>query len=145
MSMRNISLKVAVGFAYPNDPEASYHHGVIPAGYARVGVDEVMTGFHTMELEIPGGEEEKTQGDVERGFALWNKKYIILPDSLPRPPTPPCSSPPQQQSPHLPERDPARVHLDLRRVRKSPLSISGGGAAVRLLGRNLERDRKSVV
>ena len=107
MSMRNISLKVAVGFAYPNEPEATYHHGVIPAGYARVGVDEVMTGFHTMELEIPGGEEEKTLGDVERGFALWNKKYIVLPDSLPRPPTPPCSSQPQQESPHLPERDPS--------------------------------------
>ena len=26
---------------------------------------------------------------------------------MPRPPIPPCSSPPQQQSPHLPERDPS--------------------------------------
>ena len=41
-----------------------------------------------------------------RGFVLWNKKYIVFPGSLPRLPTP-CSSPPQQQSPPLPERDPS--------------------------------------
>ena len=38
----NISFKVAVGFALPNEPGASYHLGQIPAGYARVGVDEII-------------------------------------------------------------------------------------------------------
>jgi len=104
---RNISFKVAVGFVCPNEDGATYHHDSIPAGYARVGVDEIVTGFETMELEIPGGDDEKTLGDVKRGFALWNKKYIVFPGPLPRPPTPPCSSPPQQESPHLPERDPS--------------------------------------
>lgn len=107
MSMRNISLKVAVGYALPNQPRASYHLGDIPAGYARVGVDEIVPGFETMDLEIPGGDEEKTLGDVKRGFVLWNKKYIVFLGSLPRPPTPPCSSPPQKQCPSLPERDPS--------------------------------------
>ena len=104
MSMRNISLKVAVGYALPNQPGASYHLGDIPAGYARVGVDEIVPGFEIMDLGIHGGDEEKTLGDVKRGFVLWNKKYIVFPGSLPRPPTPPCCSPPQQQSPTLPKR-----------------------------------------
>ena len=99
--MRNISMKVAVGYALPNEPEASYHNGDIPAGYARVGVDEIMPGFETLSLEIPGGDGEATLGEVKRGFALWNKKYIFLS----RPSTPPCSSPPHQQSPSLLDRD----------------------------------------
>ena len=127
VSMRNISFKVAVGYVYPIEDGAMYHHDSIPAGYARVGVDDIVTGFETMELDIPGGDDEKTLGDVKRGFALWNKKYIVFSDPLPRPPqqqrpstpprssppqqqrqsTPPRSSPPQQQSPHLPERDPS--------------------------------------
>ena len=107
MPTRNISLKVAVGYALPNQPGASYHLGDIQAGYARVGVDEIVPGFETLELEIPGGEEERTLGEVKRGFVLWNKKYIVFPGSLPRPPTPPYSSPPQQQSQPLPERDPS--------------------------------------
>ena len=33
MLMKNISFKVAVGYALPNQPGASYHLGQIPAGY----------------------------------------------------------------------------------------------------------------
>ena len=51
MLMKNISFMVAVGFALPNEPRASYHVGQIPAGYARVGVDEIIPGFETLELD----------------------------------------------------------------------------------------------
>jgi hypothetical protein len=40
--MKNISKKVAVGVALPNAPEATIHGNPVPAGYARVGVDEVL-------------------------------------------------------------------------------------------------------
>jgi len=125
--MRNISIKVAVGYVYPAEDGATHHHQPIPAGYARVGVDDIVAGYETMNLDIPGGDDENTLGDVKRGFALWNKKYIVFSDPLPRPPTPPRSgpheqqspheqqgpstppgsSPHEQQSPHLPERDPS--------------------------------------
>ena len=39
VSMKNISLKVAVGFALPSEPGACIHGCPIPAGYAHVGVD----------------------------------------------------------------------------------------------------------
>ena len=74
MAMGNLSFKVAVGYALPNEPGASYHLGDIPAGYAHVGVDEIVPGFEMLNLEIPGGDEEKTLGEVKRGFALWTKK-----------------------------------------------------------------------
>ena len=68
--MKNISFKVEVGYALPNEPGASYHLGQIPAGYARVGVDEIMVGFETLELDYRGGDDEKTLGEVKHGFVL---------------------------------------------------------------------------
>ena len=107
MLMKNISFKVAVGYALPNEPGASYHLGQIPAGYARVGVDAIIPGFEALELDYPGGDDETTLGQVKHGFVLWNKKYIVLPGSAPRPPTPPSRSPPPTSPPFLPQRDPS--------------------------------------
>ena len=76
MSMKNMSFKVAVGYALPNQSGASYHLGGLPAGYARVGVDEVVPLYANLYLDIPGGDGEKTLGEVEKGIALWNKKNI---------------------------------------------------------------------
>ena len=61
-----------------------------------------MTGYQSLELDISGGDEEKTLGEVELGIVLWKKKYIVFPDSAPRPPTPPSTNPPPQ-SPSLPD------------------------------------------
>ena len=43
--MNNISINVADGYALPNPPEATIHGNPVPPGYARVGVDEVLTGY----------------------------------------------------------------------------------------------------
>ena len=53
MKMKNISMKVADGFALPYTPEATIHGNPIPPGYARVGVDEVLSGYDSLELEFP--------------------------------------------------------------------------------------------
>ncbi|KAK1677839.1 hypothetical protein QYE76_038687 [Lolium multiflorum] len=107
-------VKVAVGYVYPSEDGAMHHHMPIPPGCVRVGVDEVVSGFEKVELDIPRGEDERTLADVKHGFALWPKKYVVL---LQRPPTPtheqqmpstpPGGSPGEQPSPHLPERDPS--------------------------------------
>ena len=103
-SMKNISMKVVVGFALACEPGARWHGGDIPAGYARVGVDEVLPGYETLELDIPAAEGEMTLGEVAHGIILWKKKNIVFPGSAPRPPSPPSSNPPPP-SPPLPERD----------------------------------------
>ncbi|KAK1686528.1 hypothetical protein QYE76_047376 [Lolium multiflorum] len=114
MLIRTASVKVAVGYVYPSEDGAMHHHMPIPPGCVRVGVDEVVSGFEKVELDIPRGEDERTLADVKHGFALWPKKYVVL---LQRPPTPtheqqmpstpPGGSPGEQPSPHLPERDPS--------------------------------------
>src|SRR3954465_6021376 len=131
MLFRNVSVKVAFGYVYPNEDGETHHHMPIPPGCVRVGVDEVVSGFETLELDFPTGDDEKTMADVKHGFTLWPKKYIVLlqrpptprtsPPEQERPPTPlrsgpheqqrpwtpPGSSPQEQQSPPLPERDPS--------------------------------------
>jgi hypothetical protein len=106
VSLRNISMKVAVGYALPCTPGATYHCSPIPAGYARVGVDEVQPEFRSLELDMPGGEGETTLGEVTSGFILWNKKHIVFPGSAPRPSSPPSSHPPPPSPPPAP-RDPS--------------------------------------
>src|SRR3954467_365670 len=117
--VKNISMKVALGFALPCPPEATYHGSYIPAGYARVGVDEVKLTCRSLEIDIPAGEGEKTLGEVEGGIILWKKQHIVFPGWAPRKSSPPRSnpspprppslpsppSPPRNNSPPLPERD----------------------------------------
>nr|XP_051228830.1 uncharacterized protein LOC127346586 [Lolium perenne] len=97
MLIRTASVKVAVGYVYPSEDGAMHHHMPIPPGCVRVGVDEVVSGFEKVELDIPRGEDERTLGDVKHGFALWPKKYVVL---LQRPPTPTH----EQQMPSTPPR-----------------------------------------
>ena len=81
--MKNISMKVADGVSYTNPPEATFHCNPIPASYARVGVDEVVAGYSGLELDIPGGDDERTLGEAIHRIILWRKDCIVFP----RPPT----------------------------------------------------------
>ena len=124
--MKNISMKVAVGYAIPSTPDARWNEHEIPAGYAKVGVDKVVPMFSDMLLDIPGPHDETTLGDVVGATILWDKKYIKLPGSAPR-----TTPPPSRRSLHLHRLQEAhsmsttttaRVHLDLRcRTWFSPL------------------------
>ena len=87
--VRNLSFKAANGYALSCDDKALWHFNKIPVGYGRVGVDEIMDGYHDLELDIPGAEGERTLEEVGGGIILWKKKYIVFPGSPPRPPSPP--------------------------------------------------------
>ena len=64
--MKNISMKMADGFAFTNPPEATFHCNPIPAGYARVLVDEVVdTPYSELQLDIPGGDGERFLGEAK--------------------------------------------------------------------------------
>jgi hypothetical protein len=58
--MKNMSFKVAIGNALHCLPEPLHHGNPIPAGYARVMVDDIVPGFEDLEIDIP-----KPKGDVK--------------------------------------------------------------------------------
>ena len=107
MAMKNMSIKVAVGYALPNQPGASYHLGGIPSGYARVGVDDFVPLYADLNLDIPGGDDEKTLGEAKKAIILWKKEHIVIPNPPPRPPTPPSRSPAAQDAPSATEDAPS--------------------------------------
>ena len=45
----------------------------IPDGFARVGMDQICPGYESMDLEIPGGDDVRTLGDVRGSIILWRK------------------------------------------------------------------------
>ena len=51
---------VAYGTAMPTQLGDVYHGQQIPAGYTRVGMEQVCQGWETLELDILGGEVERT-------------------------------------------------------------------------------------
>ena len=76
--MKNISMKVADGVAFTITPKATFHCTPIPEGYARVLVDEVVDPYSGLQLDIPGGEDERTLGEAIHRITLWRKGCIIL-------------------------------------------------------------------
>ena len=116
--MNNISIKVAYGIALPNPPEATYHGNPVPPSYARVRVDEILSGYDALNLDFPGGEGDQTLIEAKHGYFLWRKQRIIIPEkgpspahqlSPPHPPETERSATPRCQSspPPPPEREPS--------------------------------------
>ena len=62
--MKNISMKVADGVAFTITPKATLHCTTILEGYARVLVDEVVDPYSGLQLDIRGGEDERTLGEA---------------------------------------------------------------------------------
>ena len=83
--MKNMSLKVAIGSALPCGPEQLHHGNPIPAGYARVTVDEIVQGYEELEIDYRTPEGEVYLGHVQSNIILWPKEYIKFPGSAPRP------------------------------------------------------------
>jgi hypothetical protein len=53
---------------------------LIPPGYTSVSMEEIcQPQFEDLELDIPGGDEERTLKDVVHDIILWHKHYIIIP------------------------------------------------------------------
>ena len=77
--MKNISMKVANAVAFTITPEATFHCAPVPAGYARVLVDEVVDPpYSELQLDIPGGDDEHTLGEAIHHVILWRKDCIIF-------------------------------------------------------------------
>jgi hypothetical protein len=73
-------MQVAYGSAFAHFPRKTSHDMLIPPGYASVSVEEIcQSRFEDLELDIPGGDEERTLKDAVHGIILWPKCYIIIP------------------------------------------------------------------
>ena len=68
--VRNLTFKAANSYALTCEDKALWHCKKIPDGYGRVGVDENFDGYHSLELDIPGAEGERTLADVGGGIIL---------------------------------------------------------------------------
>ena len=75
---KNLRFTAAYGSAMPSTPGKVYHGQEIPAGYAKVGFEEVCNDWKNLELDIPGGDGETTLADAVYGYILWDKRYIVL-------------------------------------------------------------------
>jgi len=88
---------VAFGSALLAQAGELYHGQPIPAGYARVGVEELCKGYEMLELDIPRGDNENTLAQAVHGYILWEKRNIIIKaadqSSRPSSPQPPRSPP----------------------------------------------------
>jgi hypothetical protein len=71
----NITMQVAYGSAFAHFPRQTSHGMLIPPGYALVFVEEIcQPQFEDLELDIPGGDGERTLKDVVHSIILWPKR-----------------------------------------------------------------------
>jgi hypothetical protein len=118
--MRSISFKVAIGTALPCLPRALHHNNPIPAGYARVMVDDIVEGYEDLEIDYATPKGDVRLGDVKCQIILWRKKYIKFLGSVPRPPTPRNQPSPPSSGGGGPPTPPSRQPMP------PPQSTSGG-------------------
>jgi hypothetical protein len=74
----NISIKVALGMAYPVEPRQLFHGCKILPGYSRIRLDEVCAGLDDLDLVYPGYEGVAKLGEAVHKVILWRKRYIIF-------------------------------------------------------------------
>jgi hypothetical protein len=67
----NITMQVVYGSAFAHFPGQTSHDMLIPPGYASVSVEDIcQSQFEDLELDIPGGDGERTLKDVIHGIIL---------------------------------------------------------------------------
>ena len=69
-AIKNLMFTVAYGTAMPTQPGDVYHGQQIPPGYTRVGMEQVCQGWETLELDILGGDGERTLTEAIHGYIL---------------------------------------------------------------------------
>ena len=70
---RGTATVMVVAVVTPVDPTRTprIYGAIVPPRYASVSVDRVVKGFSNVQLEIEGGDGEKTLGEVEKTFICW--------------------------------------------------------------------------
>ena len=69
-AFKNLTFMVAHGTVMPTNPGDLYHGQEILTGYARVSVEEVSNDWKTLELNISGGDRERTLVEAIHGYTL---------------------------------------------------------------------------
>jgi hypothetical protein len=67
------------GSAFAQFTGQSSHDMPIPPGYASVSIERIcQPDFEELEIDIPGGDGEKTLKDALHSIILWPKRYIVI-------------------------------------------------------------------
>jgi hypothetical protein len=70
---------MADGSAFAQFPGQTSHDMPIPPSYASVSVGRIcQPDFEELEIDILGGDGEKTLKDALHGIILWPKRYIVI-------------------------------------------------------------------
>jgi hypothetical protein len=73
----NITIQVEYGSAFAHFPGQTSHGMLIPLGYTSISVEEIcQPQFEDLELDILGGDGERTLKDAVHRIILWPKRYI---------------------------------------------------------------------
>jgi hypothetical protein len=87
-----------------------WHCNDIPHGYVPVEVEQVVTSWEDLELDIPGGDGETKLGQCSHCIILWSKADIVIPDTpaaTNKPPSPPRDPQDHDDSPGAPDASPS--------------------------------------
>jgi hypothetical protein len=133
-------MQVAYGSAFAHFLGQTSHGMLIPPGYASVSVEEIcQSQFEDLELDIPGGDGERTLKDVVHGIIFWPKRYIRIPqtEGSIHPTDPPQSRP--SSSPRSSSRPSISPHS---LSTQEPLFSSGGASSSHDIDINTESPPK---
>ena len=70
-AINNLMFTIAYSTTMPTQPGDVYHGQQISARYTRVGMEQVCQGWEMLELDIPGGDGERTLAEAIHGYILW--------------------------------------------------------------------------
>src|SRR6187455_508831 len=90
-----------------------WHCNDIPHGYVPVEVEQVVTSWEDLELDIPGGDGETKLGQCSHCIILWSKADVVIPgtpaatNKPPSPPPSPRDPPDHDDSPGAPDASPS--------------------------------------
>jgi hypothetical protein len=75
-------MQVVYRSAFVHFPGQTSRDMLIPPIYTSVSVEEIcQPQFEDLELDIPGGDGERTLKDAVHSIILWPKRYIIIPQT----------------------------------------------------------------
>src|SRR6187551_3683552 len=87
-----------------------WHCNDIPHGYVPVEVEQVVTNWEDLELDILGGDGETKLGQCSHCIILWSKADIVIPGTpaaTNKPPSPPRDPHDRDDSPGAPDASPS--------------------------------------
>ncbi|EEC83561.1 hypothetical protein OsI_29205 [Oryza sativa Indica Group] len=103
---KNLTVVVAYGMTKCVEEGKKWHCNDIPHDYVPVEVEQVVTNWEDLELDIPGGDGETKLGQCSHCIILWSKADVVIPGTpaaTNKPLSPPRDPQDRDDSPGAPD------------------------------------------